>query len=126
MSKINRQMDGKLKAWLPVIFWLVLGMGFSSFPKNTSAGQIQNTQSLPAQKIEQLGIDYMVEHYRVPDGDTKIVVDYIGRDVVLPEGSLEYDIQMTQSDPNSNRIPLLMSINVDGIFRRGVKLGPRK
>ena len=110
----------KIKFYLFGIFLLASGIGLFSFPVKMFAGQTQNMQSLSAEKIEQLGIDYMVEHHFLPDEDAKIEVDYMGQDVVLPTGSLDFNIKMTQNNPNASRIPLLMTINVDGIFRRGL------
>ena len=67
-------MDKKLNVLRYVIFGLAFGIGFSSFPENISARQILNTQILSARSIEQLGNDYMLEHYPLSDEDTKITM----------------------------------------------------
>lgn len=116
----EKRLEQKLRVWFPILCWLILGFGFSCFPEKISARQIHNTQFLRSHEIEKLGLDYVLEHHPQNDKDTEIVVDYIGQDVVLPEGSLDFNIKMPQNNPNSNRIPLLMTINVDGIFRKGL------
>ncbi len=118
--KKDKFIDRKFRVGFAFPFWFVVWLSVISLSANVSAVQIPNTQTLLAQEIEQLGIDYMLEHHPISDEDTEMVIDYKGQDVVLPMGSLDFNIKMTQNHPNSIRIPLLMTINVDGVFRKGL------
>ena len=102
---------------------LVFGCSILIGVLSTSAAfpaQIANTQTLKAEMIEQLGFDYFSQQEPMTSEDKKIIIDYKGGDLVLPMGSLDFNIKMTQVNQNATRIPLLMTINVDGIFRRGL------
>ena len=112
----NRRINRKLL----IIFWLLILVGFFIAPSAFTA-QISDTQTLKAETIKQLGIEYLTEHEHLVAGDdTELVIDYKAGDIVLPLGSLDFNIKITRSNQNATRLPLLMTVNVDGVFRRGL------
>tara|TARA_B100000686_G_scaffold348459_1_gene439545 strand:+ start:2979 stop:3734 length:756 start_codon:yes stop_codon:yes gene_type:complete len=108
----------KDSSWVMVFLSLLLIYVMSS--STVFSAEIPNTQKLKAEMIEQFGIDFLMGQEIIHGDNMELVVDYKGGDVVLPLGSVDFSIKRMRSNPNATRIPLLMTVNVDGVFRRGL------
>ena len=121
MGDKNNNLDQKLKKrpkTKKIIFFLVV-ICLMPFLKAESA-EIPNTQILKAETIEQLGVDYLLGQKLGLGENFEMAIDYKGGDITLPLGSLDFNIKLTRGNLNATRFPVLMTISVDGVFRRGL------
>lgn len=119
----EQAMQNKILQNFLILIWMltaVLVIQGWEFP--VEASQIKGTQILKAQEIKDFSLQYIRSQLSETGEDQKVIVDYTGMDVLLPEGQIEFNMRLNVTPDGARRIPFLMMINVDGIYRKGIWL----
>jgi len=98
---------------------------FFFFTGTTMAGQvsdIKDTQILTSSEVVRLGTEYLRKNLPWEENDFEMTVEYRGRDLILPTGTLDLDFRFDGDVQRAGQIPLMAKIKVNGVLKRGIWL----
>lgn len=105
-----------------IILPLVLGMLFVLFTSGMGMARPLENVSLKSQEIKERALLFLEERMPWDPETTEVVIDYAGRDIVLPTGELEVNFSLPGRTARLGRFPLQAKIMVNNVFQKRLRL----